>query len=136
MLQPKKSKYRKSFQPSLKGKAQRGNKVTRGEFGLQVLQTSWISARQIEAARKTIVREIKRKGKLWITIFPHIPVTKKSGEVGMGKGKGDVDKYIFVAKPGRVVFELGGVAEDIAREALRKAGQKLPVKTKFILRTM
>ncbi len=132
MLQPKSRKFRKSFNPSMKGTKKSGSKVTHGEFGLQATTRSWVSARQIESARKVIVRETKRKGKLWLKIFPAIPITKKPSEVGMGKGKGDVDQYVMAVKPGRVMFELGGVREEVAREAFRKAAQKLPVLTKFI----
>lgn len=132
MLQPKRQKFRKSFQPKLSGIAYRGSKLTHGEFGLQSTGRVWLTARQIEAARKTIVREIKRKGKLWVKVFPHIPVTKKPSEVGMGKGKGDVDQYILALLPGRIIFELGGVSSSTAVEAFRKAAQKLPVICKFI----
>ncbi|MCA9385816.1 50S ribosomal protein L16 [Candidatus Dojkabacteria bacterium] len=132
MLQPKNQKYRKHFQPDLSGKATKGFRVVMGDYGLQSLGRSWVTARQIEAARKTIVREMKRKGKLWIRVFPDRPITSKSGEVGMGKGKGDVDQYVAIAKPGIILFELGGVSEQVAREALRKAAQKLPIKTKFV----
>lgn len=132
MLQPKKTKFRKSFRGKMRGNASNGVSVLRGDFGLQSTTRSWINSRQIEAARKTIVREMKRKGKLWINIFPSHPYTKKPPEVRMGKGKGDVEGYVAVVKPGRVMFELGGVAEEIAREALRKAAQKLPVLTRII----
>ena len=132
MLQPRKEKFRKHFNPKLTGVATRAYKVAMGDFGLQSLQRSWLTARQIEAARKTIVREMKRKGKLWLRVFPDRPITSKPNEVGMGKGKGDVDQYVFALKPGRVMFEIGGVSEEIAREAFRKAAQKLPVKTKFL----
>lgn len=134
MLQPKKTKHRKAFRGRMKGTAIRGSKVTRGEFGLQATTRSWVNSRQIEAARKAIVREVKRKGKLWITIFPHKPYSKKPAEVRMGKGKGAVEGYVAVVKPGRVLFELSGVTEENAREALRKAGQKLPVLTRFVVK--
>ncbi len=132
MLQPKRTKYRKSFKGRMRGLAQKGNSVTTGEFGLQAMERSWINSRQIEAARKVIVRETKRKGKLWIKIFPHKPYTSKPAEVKMGKGKGDIEGYVAVVKPGRVIFELGGVDASIAVEALKQAGQKLPIKTKVI----
>lgn len=132
MLQPKRTKYRKCFTGKMRGLAQKGNTITVGEFGLQALERSWINSRQIESARKVIVRETKRKGKLWIKIFPHKPYTKKPAEVKMGKGKGDVEGYVAVVKPGRVIFELGGVDEATATEALKQAGQKLPIKTKVI----
>lgn len=136
MLQPKKTKHRKSFRGRMKGYASNGIIVSRGEFGLQSITRSWINSRQLEAARKTIVREMKRKGKLWISVFPDKPYSKKPPEVRMGKGKGDVEGYVAVVKPGKVIFELGGVPEDVAREALRKAAQKLPVLTRIITKTI
>lgn len=132
MLQPKKTKYRKAFRGRMKGMATAGNDIAYGTIGLQAKTRSWVTSRQIEAARKVIVRQVKRKGKLWIRIFPHHPYTKKPLEVRMGKGKGDVEGYVARVKPGRVMFELGGIDEDTAREALRKAGQKLPVLTRII----
>lgn len=132
MLQPRRTKYRKAFRGRMKGKALRGNKVSRGEFGLQATTRSWVNSRQIEAARKAIVKEVKRKGKLWISIYPNLPYTKKPAEVRMGKGKGDVEGYVARVKPGRMIFELSGVPEETAREALRKAGQKLPVLTRIV----
>lgn len=135
MLQPKREKFRKSFNPKMKGNpALKGTHLTVGEFGLQSTGRSWLTASQIESARKAIVRETKRKGKLWLRVFPHIPVTAKPAEVGMGKGKGDVDQHIIPLKPGRIMFELGGVTEEVAREAFRKAAQKLPVLTKFVIK--
>lgn len=134
MLQPKKTKYRKAFRGKMRGNAVRGSELATGDFGLKATTRSWVNGRQIEAARKVIVREMKRKGKLWIRIFPHKPYSKKPAEVRMGKGKGDVEGYVAVVKPGRVMFEIGGVPEDVAREALRKAAQKLPVLTKIIER--
>lgn len=116
----------------MKGDAQRGNAISVGEYALQAVDRSWVNSRQIEAARKVIVREMKRKGKLWIRAFPDKPYTKKPAEVRMGKGKGDVEGYVVVVKPGKIIFELGGVSQAIASEALRKAGQKLPIKTKII----
>ncbi len=116
----------------MKGQATRGNTLTVGDYGLQALDCAWVESKQIESARKVIVREMKRKGKLWIRAFPDKPFTKKPAEVRMGKGKGDVAGYVAVIKPGRILFELGGVSRDIAYSALRKAGQKLPIKTKVI----
>lgn len=132
MLQPKRTKFRKSFRGRMKGIATSGNKVTVGDYGLQSIGRSWVTSNQIEAARKVIVRETKRRGKLWIRVFPDKPVSKKPAEVKMGKGKGDIDGYVAVVKPGRVVFELGGVSEDVAMRALSQAGQKLPIKTRVI----
>jgi large subunit ribosomal protein L16 len=134
MLQPKKTKYRKQFRGRMKGKAKAGTEVTNGDLGLQSLEPAWINGRQLEAARKAIVRETKRKGKVWLKVFPDKPYTKKPAEVRMGKGKGEVDTYVAVVKPGRIIFEIAGVPEETAREALRKAGTKLPVKTNIISR--
>ena len=134
MLMPKKTKYRKSFRGRRKGNSKGGNVVTFGDFGLQAVETSYVTARQIEAARITITRTMKRGGKVWINIFPHKPITKKPAEVRMRSGKGNVEYYVAVVKPGRILFEISGVPEDIAREAMRKAGHKLPMKTKFVMR--
>lgn len=134
MLQPKKTKYRKTFKGKMRGVATSGNKISYGEFGLKSLDRSWITANQIESARKVIVRETKRKGKLWIKIFPDKPFTKKPAEVKMGKGKGDVQGYVAVVRPGRVLFELGGIDKQVAIKALSEASHKLPVKTKIIER--
>ncbi len=131
---PKKTKYRKSFRGRRKGKSKGGNVVSFGDFGLQAVETSYVTGRQIEAARITITRTMKRGGKVWINIFPHKPITKKPAEVRMGSGKGNVEYYVAVVKPGRIVFEISGVSEDVAREAMRKAGHKLPMKTKFVTR--
>lgn len=120
----------------MKGNAGRGAELSSGDFGLQSVTRSWVDGRQIEAARKAIVREMKRKGKLWIRVFPHKPYSKKPLEVRMGKGKGDVAGYVAVVKPGRIMFEISGVDEEIAREALRKAAQKLPVLTKVVSREL
>lgn len=136
MLTPKRVKYRKQHRPSLKGNAQRGNKVNYGEYGLQSLDAAWVTNHQIEAARIAINRYIKRGGKLWIKIFPDRPITTKPAETRMGKGKGTPEKWIAVVKPGRVLFELGGVNEITAREAMRLAAHKLPVRCKFIKREM
>lgn len=131
---PKKTKYRKSFRGRRKGNSKGGNVVSFGDFGLQAVETSYVTGRQIEAARITITRTMKRGGKVWINIFPHKPITKKPAEVRMGSGKGNVEYYVAVVKPGRIVFEISGVSEDVAREAMRKAGHKLPMKTKFVTR--
>ena len=136
MLTPKRVKYRKQHRPSLKGNAQRGNKVNYGEYGLQSLDAAWVTNHQIEAARIAINRYIKRGGKLWIKIFPDRPITTKPAETRMGKGKGTPEKWIAVVKPGRVLFELGGVNEITAREAMRLAAHTLPVRCKFITREM
>lgn len=134
LLQPKKTKYRKQQKGRSKGLATRGTSLAFGAFGLKSLGTKWITSRQIEASRMAIVRYLKRRGKLWIRIFPDKPVTSKGTEVPMGGGKGSVDHYVFPIKPGRILFELGGVTEEQARTALKKASHKLPIKTKFIKR--
>ena len=134
MLMPKKTKYRKSHRGRRKGMSKGGTEVNFGDFGLQALETSYITGRQIEAARITITRTMQRKGKVWINIFPHKPITKKPAEVRMGSGKGAVEYYVAVVKPGRIIFEISGVSEDVAREAMRKAGHKLPISTKFVMR--
>ncbi len=134
MLMPKRMKYRKQMRGNLKGKAARGNVVQFGEYGLQALEPIWLTARQIEAARKAMVRFTKRRGKVWIRVFPDKPYTQKAAETRMGSGKGSVEYYVAVIKPGRVLFEMGGVPEEDAREALRLAALKLPIKTKFIKR--
>ena len=131
---PKKTKYRKSFRGRRKGNSKGGNVVSFGDFGLQAVETSYVTARQIEAARITITRTMKRGGKVWINIFPHKPITNKPAEVRMGSGKGNVEYYVAVVKPGRILFEISGVSEDVAKEAMRKAGHKLPMKTKFVRR--
>jgi large subunit ribosomal protein L16 len=127
-------KYRKQMRGNLRGKASRGNVVQFGEYGLQALEPIWLTARQIEAARRTMVRFTKRRGKVWIRVFPDKPYTQKAAETRMGNGKGAVEYYVAVIKPGRVLFEMGGVPEEDAREALRLAAFKLPIKTKFIKR--
>src|SRR3954471_233825 len=132
MLMPKRVKYRKQFRGRMKGQATRGNKVDFGEIGLQSLEPAWITSRQIEAARRTITRYLKRRGTVYIRIFPDKPVTAKPAETRMGKGKGSVDHWVAVVKPGRIMFEVGGVDEATAREALRLAGFKMPIKTKFV----
>ncbi len=132
MLMPKRTKYRRPHRVSYEGKAKGGKFVTFGEFGLQSLEGAWITAAQIEAARVAMTRYMKRGGKVWIKIFPHNIVTKKPLEVRMGSGKGNPEGYVAVVKEGTVMFEIGGVSEEIAREALRLAAHKLPVKTKFV----
>ena len=132
MLLPKRVKYRRQQRGRMKGKATRGNKVTYGDFGLQAIEPSWITSNQIEAARIAMTRHIKRGGQVWIKIFPHKPVTQKPAETRMGSGKGAPDYWVAVVKPGRVLFEIGGVPEDLAREAMRLAMHKLPIKCKFI----
>ncbi|MDA8066845.1 MAG: 50S ribosomal protein L16 [Thermaerobacter sp.] len=134
MLQPKRVKHRKVQRGRRKGTAIRGNQVSLGEYGLQSLEAAWITDRQIEAARVALTRHIRRGGKVWITIFPSKPVTTKPAETRMGSGKGSPEYWVAVVKPGRVMFELAGVAEEVAREAMRLAAQKLPVKTKFVKR--
>lgn len=134
MLMPKRFKYRKAHRGRMKGKATRGNEVDFGEIGLQALEPCWMTSRQIEAARRAIMHHIKRTGKLWIRVFPDKPVTKKAAETRMGGGKGNVDHYVAVVRPGLVLFELGGVQEDVAREAMRLAAHKLPIKTQIIER--
>ena len=134
MLMPKRTKYRKQHRGRMKGKAGRGNSLSFGEFGLQALEPCWMTSRQIEAARRAIVRYVKRGGKLWIRVFPDKPVTAKPAETRMGAGKGAVDHYVAVVKPGRMIFEISGVAEDSAREAMRLAAHKLPIKTRFVSR--
>ena len=134
MLQPKRVKYRKTHKGRRRGAAQAGNAVTFGEFGLQAQERAWITARQIEAARRAIVHSVKRGGKVWIRIFPDKPVTSKPAETRMGSGKGAVDHWVAVVKPGRMLFEMSGVKEELAREAMRLASNKLPIKTRFVAR--
>ncbi|MBQ9890754.1 MAG: 50S ribosomal protein L16 [Firmicutes bacterium] len=134
MLMPKRVKYRRLHRGRMKGKATKGNTVTYGEFGLVALEPAWITANQIEAARVAMTRYIKRGGKVYIKIFPHKSVTKKPAEVRMGSGKGAPDHWVAVVKPGRVMFEIAGVTEEQAREAIRLAGHKLPIKTKFVVK--
>lgn len=133
MLQPKRTKYRKAQKGRMKGNSQRGNQLSNGMFGIKSLDSNFITSRQIEAARVAATRYMKRQGQLWIKIFPDKPITKKPLEVRMGKGKGAPEYWVAVVKPGRVMFEVGGVPMDVAKEALRLAAQKLPVKTKFIV---
>lgn len=134
MLMPKRVKYRKQMRGRMKGKASRGTEVTFGDYGLQAVEPGWVTARQIEAARRALVRFMRRRGKVWIRIFPDKPVTKKPAETRMGKGKGPVDHWVAVVKPGRIMFELSGLDVDSARDAMRLASHKLAIKTKFIRR--
>ena len=134
MLQPKRSKYRKQMRGRMKGQASRGTEVSFGDYGLQALEPAWVTARQIEASRRAIVRYVRRRGKYWIRIFPDKPVTAKPAETRMGKGKGSVDHWVAVVRPGRILFELGGVDEEAAREAMRLASHKLPMKCQFVSR--
>src|SRR3954463_16041355 len=134
MLSPKRVKYRKTMRGKMKGVAPRGTELSFGEFGLQALESAWITNRQLEAARVAMTRKIKRGGKVWINVFPDKPYTKKPAETRMGSGKGNPEGWVAVIKPGKVMFELAGVPEDLAREALRLAGHKLPVRTKFVMR--
>lgn len=134
MLFPKKVKHRKWQKGRSRGKESRGTELAFGSFGLKALSATWVSARQIEAARRVLSRFTQRGGKAWIRIFPDKPVTIKGTEVPMGGGKGSVDHYVFPVKPGRIIFEMDGIPEEIARQAIRQAGDKLPIKTKFIKR--
>ena len=134
MLMPSKVKYRKQQRGRMRGKAYRGGTLSFGEYGLQAMEPCWLTARQIEAGRITISRHMKRRGKLWVRTFPWKAVSKKPTEVRMGKGKGDPEFWVDVIKPGKMLFELEGVPEDVAREAMRLAGHKLPIKTRFVSR--
>lgn len=134
MLFPKRVKYRKQMRGRMKGRASRGTEVSFGDYGLKALEPGWLTARQIEAARRALVRYMRRRGKVWIRVFPDKPVTKKPAETRMGKGKGAVDHWVAVVKPGRIVFEISGLDESAAQEALRLAAHKLSIKTKFTAR--
>jgi large subunit ribosomal protein L16 len=134
MLMPKRTKYRKMHRGRMTGRAGRGATLSLGDFGLQAMEPCWMTSRQIEAARRAIVHHIKRGGKLWIRIFPDKPVTAKAAETRMGGGKGAVDHWVAVIRPGRMIFELAGVEEEIAREAMRLAAHKLPIRTRFVSR--
>ena len=134
MLMPKRVKHRRVQRGRLKGKALRGNKLAYGSFGLVALEPAWITSNQIEAARIAMTRYVKRGGKVWIKIFPDKPITEKPAETRMGSGKGAVEYWVAVVKPGRIMFEMDGVAEDVAKEAMRLASHKLPIKTKFIVK--
>jgi large subunit ribosomal protein L16 len=134
MLMPKRVKYRKQMRGRMKGKESRGTDIVFGEYGLQALEPGWVTARQIEAARRALVRYMRRRGRIWIRIFPDKPVTQKPAETRMGKGKGAVDHWVAVVKPGRIMFEISGLDRDGAQEAMRLASHKLAIKTKFIQR--
>jgi large subunit ribosomal protein L16 len=134
MLMPKRVKYRKQMRGRMKGKASRGNQVDFGDYGLQALEPFWMTSRQIEAGRRAIVRHMRRRGRVWIRVFPDKPVTQKPAETRMGKGKGSVDHWVAVVKPGRILFEIGGVDYETAQRALQLAAYKLPVKCKIIRR--
>ena len=134
MLMPKRVKFRRVQRGRLKGKASRGNKVTNGQYGLMALEPAWITSNQIEAARIAMTRYIKRGGQVWIKIFPDKPITEKPAETRMGSGKGSPEYWVAVVKPGRVMFEMDGVAEEVAKEAMRLASHKLPIKCKFVVR--
>jgi large subunit ribosomal protein L16 len=135
MLLPKRVKYRKVQRGRMKGRATRGNTVTYGEYGLMALEPAWITSNQIEAARIAMTRYIKRSGQVWIKIFPDKPVTEKPAETRMGSGKGSPEYWVAVVKPGRIMFEIGGIDEEAAREAMRLASHKLPIKTKFVAKS-
>ena len=134
MLQPKRTKYRKQQKGRVKGLAQRGHRLAFGTFGIKAMEPGWITSRQIEAARIAMTRAMKREGQVWIRIFPDKPITKKPAEVRMGKGKGAPEYWVAVVKPGTIMFEIGGVSQELATEAMRLAAQKLPVQTKFMVR--
>jgi large subunit ribosomal protein L16 len=134
MLMPKRTKFRKMQKGRVKGLAQRGARVTFGDYGIKALDAGWLTSRQIEAARIAMTRHMKRAGKVWIRVFPDKPITKKPAETRMGKGKGSPEYWVAVVKPGRILFEVSGVSEEVAREAMRLAIQKLPIKAKFVIR--
>jgi len=134
MLMPKRVKYRRVHRGRMKGNAQRGNTITYGEYGLQALEPTWITSNQIEAARRAMTRYVRRGGNIWIKVFPNKPVTEKPAETRMGSGKGTPEYWVAVVKPGRILFEMGGVSEEDAREAMRLAAHKLSIKTKFVTR--
>ncbi|MGB3695327.1 MAG: 50S ribosomal protein L16 [Spirulinaceae cyanobacterium] len=135
MLSPKRTKFRKQHRGRMRGLAHRGNRVDFGDFALQAIEPSWVTSRQIEAARRAMTRYVRRGGKIWIRIFPDKPVTMRPAETRMGSGKGSPEYWVAVVKPGRIMFEMAGVSEEIAREAMRLAAQKLPLKTKFVTRS-
>lgn len=134
VLQPRKQKYRKQFRGKMRGESTRGTKVDFGDYGLKALERGWITSRQIEAARVAMTRYTKRGGRIWIRIFPDKPITSKPSEAAMGSGKGDVAEYVAVVRPGRVLYEIGGVEEELAYEAIKRAAAKLPIKTKIVKR--
>ena len=134
MLSPRRTKFRKQHRGRMRGMAHRGNNINFGDFALQAIEPCWITSRQIEAARRAMTRYVRRGGKIWIRVFPDKPVTMRPAETRMGSGKGSPEYWVAVVKPGRIMFEIAGVAEPVAREAMRLASQKLPIKTKFITR--
>ncbi len=134
MLMPKRVKYRKQFRGRMRGMAKGGTELLQGDFGLQALEPGWITSRQIEAVRRAVVRQMRRRGKYWIRIFPDKPVTAKPAETRMGKGKGAVDHWVAVVKPGRIMFEVAGVTDEVAKEALRRGSYKLPIRTQIVSR--
>lgn len=134
MLQPKRVKFRKSHKGKRQGQANSGNTINFGDFGLQAMEPAWVTARQIEAARRAMTRRVRRGGNIWVCVFPAKPVTKKAAETRMGSGKGAPDHWVAIVKPGRILFEMAGVDEELAKEAMRLASHKLPIKTKFITR--
>ncbi len=134
MLQPKRYKFMKQHRGRMRGAAQRGSRLAFGEFGLKALEPAWITSRQIEAARVVIARRLQKEGRFWLRIFPDKPVTKTAAETRMGKGKGAVEYYVAVVKPGRIIYEVSGIEEHLAADAIRRAGHKLPIKTKFVKR--
>ncbi|HHJ35493.1 MAG TPA: 50S ribosomal protein L16 [Gammaproteobacteria bacterium] len=136
MLQPKRTKFRKMFKGKNRGLAQNGNKISFGEYGLKATERGRVSARQIEAARRAMTRKVKRNGKIWIRVFPDVPISSKPLEVRMGKGKGNVDYWCSKVQPGTVLYEMEGVSEELAREAFRLAANKLPIKTTFVIRAV
>ncbi len=136
MLMPKRVKHRKEQRGRMKGKANRGSSVSFGEYGLQALEPAWITARQIEAARVALTRKIKRGGKVWLKVFPAKPISQKPLETRMGKGKGEPEKWVAIVRPGKIMFELAGVSEELAKEAFRLAAHKLPIRTRFVRRTI
>lgn len=134
MLAPKRAKHRKSFRGKRRGISLRGSELTYGEYGLRAVSSGWLSSRQIEAGRRALTHSIRRGGRIWIKVFPDKPITKKPPETRMGSGKGDVYEYVAVVRPGRILFEMSGVSVDAAKEAMRLAGAKMPVRTKFIVK--
>lgn len=135
MLQPKRTKFRKQHRGRMRGMAHVGSSISFGDFGLQALAPTWMTARQIEAGRRAITRYIRRGGKVWLRVYPDKPITKKPLEVRQGSGKGPVEAWVCVVRPGRIIYEMSGVKEDVAREAMRLAAQKLPIPTRFVVRT-
>lgn len=134
MLAPKRAKFRKSFRGTMRGLSERASKIDFGEFGLKSLSNGWVTSRQIEAARRTLTHYTKRGGRIWIRIFPDKPISKKPPETRMGSGKGDIAEYVAVVRAGRIIFEMGAIPKNIAQEAMRLAGAKLPIQTKFIIK--